>query len=375
MREPAFLDIDPTNPDHWWTEGLAVHPNNAAIAFQMTPVRKTVDGGVTWKYANDGVSGCRRDERTSIAFRPEDPKKMVFFHPDWGSALTTDGCDTFIWCPPPRATWIRNGLHTMHVGACDPTPGSRKLISAVGGWDPPQQTICVSVNDGQSWDWQMDTIGDYQFLAFHPQQPYIVYAGRDSDSLRSIRGGIPGSWYPLPYPIKAMFAGNGDIVYAPRQTAQYEWEVLRSMNRGVMWKPLPGKITTDTFTYREIDVDPGNPDRLYAAGATGVWVFDGTTWSLRNERNGLERNAFGELYFRSIAVDPTRPNVIYAGQNECWRGIARGIFRSTDYGDHWENISGNLGPDLTVWAITVSPHDGTVWLGTDCGNWKLPPSP
>jgi hypothetical protein len=302
---------------------------------------------------------------------------MVFFHPDWGSAVTTDGGDTFVWRPPPRATWIQNGLHTMHVGAYDPTPGSCKLVSAVGGWDPPVQAICVSEDDGRSWEDppQMDTLGDYQFLAFHPQQPNIVYAGRDSDSLRSDAGGTRGSWNPLQYPIKAMFAGNGDIVYAPRKTGQDKWEVLRSENRGDtnMWKALPGKITTDTFTYRAIDVDPGNPDRLYAAGDTGVWVFDGTTWSLRDERNGLERNAFGDLCFRSIAVDPKRPNVIYAGENECWRGMARGIFRSTDYGDHWENITGNLGPDLTVWAITVSPHDGTVWLGTDYGNWKLPP--
>jgi ligand-binding sensor domain-containing protein len=60
---------------------------------------------------------------------------------------------------------------------------------------------------------------------------------------------------------------------------------------------------------------------------------------------------------------------------EAWRGVARGIFRSTDSGEHWENITYNLGPDLTVWGITVSPHDGTVWLATDYGNWKLPPRP
>jgi photosystem II stability/assembly factor-like uncharacterized protein len=81
------------------------------------------------------------------------------------------------------------------------------------------------------------------------------------------------------------------------------------------------------------------------------------------------------LNYHSIAVDPTRPGVVYTGQNESWVGVAQGVFRSMDGGDSWQNITLNLGPDLTVWAITVSPHDGTVWLGTDDGNWKLPPGP
>jgi ligand-binding sensor domain-containing protein len=131
---------------------------------------------------------------------------------------------------------------------------------------------------------------------------------------------------------------------------------------------LPGRIVG---SLGEIDVDPHNPDRVYAASHRGVWIFDGQHWTVRNDQHGLEKDAFGALNFSTIAVDPTRPNVIYAGQRHSWRGTARGISRSTDRGEHWENITRNLGPDLTVWAITVSPHDGTVWLGTDYGNWKL----
>ncbi len=123
----------------------------------------------------------------------------------------------------------------------------------------------------------------------------------------------------------------------------------------------------------DIDVDPRDADRVYAATAYGgVWIFDGKRWTRRGEKDGLEKDFFGAMIFKRIAVDPVHPNVVYAGQNHSWRGAARGIFRSTDYGRTWRNISGNLGPDLTVWAITVSPHDGTVWLGSDYGNWRLP---
>jgi photosystem II stability/assembly factor-like uncharacterized protein len=154
---------------------------------------------------------------------------------------------------------------------------------------------------------------------------------------------------------------------------QWKWEILRSRDQGETWNPLPGSITSITF--RDVDVDPVDPDRLYAASDFGVWVFDGTGWSVRDARHGLATTAYGNLNYHSIAVDPTRPGVVYTGQNESWVDVAEGVFRSMDGGDSWQNITLNLGPDLTVWAITVSPHDGTVWLGTDDGNWKLPPGP
>jgi photosystem II stability/assembly factor-like uncharacterized protein len=371
-REPTFYDTDPSNPNHWSPEGFVAHPTNPDIAYHVTPVRKTTDGGKTWVYASDGVSGCRRNYHTSVAFSPDDPRKMIFFHGDYGSALTRDGGDTFTLCSPPRQ-WELGG-YEMPVGACDPTPGSRKVISAIGGssQESGKQRICISTNDCRSWQVLKGTEGNYQFLAFHPQQPKVVYAGRATDSLRSRDGGK--TWTALPYPIKSLFPGNGDIVYAARQNDAngWDWTMLRSSDQGDTWQPLPGRMTGG---FNDVDVDPANPNRLYAATSSGVWVFDGTGWSLRDERHGLSKSVFGGLCFGSIAVDPTRPEVIYAGQNEAWKGIARGIFRSTDRGNSWKNISLNLGPDLTVWAITVSPHDGTVWLATDYGNWKLPPGP
>ncbi|OGV90582.1 MAG: hypothetical protein A3K19_24350 [Lentisphaerae bacterium RIFOXYB12_FULL_65_16] len=348
----------------YWAEGIVAHPTDANVAFHLNPVRKTTDGGRTWQYCGDGVSGFRRGTRTSIAFRPDDPKKMVFFFIDHGSVTTTDGGDTFAYVPPPRQPDL--GAITTAVGACDPTPGSRKLLSAVGGWT--QQRICISEDDGKTWTVQKDTAANYVFMAFHPQKPNVVYAGRGGDGLRSRDGGA--TWQVLPHRIRAMLANNGDVVFASRPVDAKGWvsEVQKSSDQGETWETLPGRITG---SLGEIDVDPTDPNRLYAASHTGVWVFDGKGWTVRNDQHGLEKDGFGVLNFRCVVVDPTRPSVVYAGQCHSWRGTARGIFRSVDRGEHWENITRNLGPELTVWAITVSPHDGTVWLGTDYGNWKL----
>ncbi len=371
FRERTFFDPPGALTGHWFLEPIVAHPTEPGTAFQTGAcTRKTTDGGRTWKYMSDGISGMRRETRTSIGFKPDDPDTMVFFHTDCGSIITTDGGDTFSYCPPPPQTQLDDigGLVSMRVGAWDPTPGSGKIIGAVGGWY--KQLICISEDDCRTWETMPSTEGFYEFLAFHPQMPEVVYAGRGSDGLRSRTGGK--KWDRLRYPIRAMYAGNGDIVFGVKALTENGWEVevLRSDNQGEKWTALPGKITGGL---RDLDVSPVNPDRLYAANGLGVWVFDGEEWSVRGEADGLEKNAFGSYAFARIAVDPTHPRTVYAGQLEGWGGVSRGIFRSTDGGGHWTNISANLGPELSVQAITVSPHDGTVYLATDYGNWKLPP--
>jgi photosystem II stability/assembly factor-like uncharacterized protein len=98
-------------------------------------------------------------------------------------------------------------------------------------------------------------VGHYAFLAFHPQKPNIVYAGRVKDSLRSRSGGR--TWTTLQYPIKAMLASNGDVVFAAVQknARGWEWQVLRSSDQGETWAPLPGRISG---AIGEVDVEPGD---------------------------------------------------------------------------------------------------------------------
>lgn len=96
-------------------------------------------------------------------------------------------------------------------------------------------------------------------------------------------------------------------------------------------------------------------------------------WVNKRDTDGLAKDRFATLSVRNVAIDPRHPNVVYAGRSIAFRGHANGIFRSQDYGASWENIATNLGPEFTTWAISVSPHDGYVSLGSSHGTWKLPP--
>lgn len=358
-REPGFYGAG-----IYWAEGLAVHPSEPVVAFHLHPPRVTADGGKTWQLIGSGVSGSRRATRTAIAFRPDDPNKMAFFYIDHGLSLTEDGGDTWAYLPAPRQSDL--GARTMPCGAYDARPGSRTIVSAVGGWS--KQRLCITHDDGRTWKVWPDMVDNYRFFGWHPQDPKVVYIGAAKSGMRSDDAGK--TWKKITRPIRAMLRSNGDVIYAVTKPAKRRWRVERSTDRGETWRALGEDVP---YSVSDIDVDPENPDRVYAATAyAGVWVFDGREWSARGEAHGLEKDFFGSMIFRSVTVDPRQPNVVYAGQNHCWRGIARGIFRSTDYGKTWRNINGNLGPDLTVWSVTVSPHDSTVWLGTDYGNWRLP---
>jgi photosystem II stability/assembly factor-like uncharacterized protein len=368
-REDSFT------PLVFWAEGLVVHPTNPNVAFHLSPLRRTTDGGRTWQLIGNGVGGFRRNSAQSVAFDPNDANRMVFFHVDHGSTITRDGGDTWEYIPAPRQEDI--GAITQYSGALDPRPGGSTIFTAVGGWT--YQRFAVSTDTGHTWsvnDPDNDSSSDldnFPFMAWSPQNPDLIYVGRSEDALRSEDGGR--TWSIINRPVRAMFHGNGDIIYAiVSNTSGYAWtsQVQISYDRGRTWQTVGSSMPYVS----DLAADPVDPLRLYAATSWGgIWVYDGSSWSARGADHGMEYDWFGEMDFLSVETDPTRPGVVYAGQNHSWRGMARGIFRSTDYGETWANVSGNLGPDLNVWDINVSPHDGTVWLGTDYGNWRWSPDP
>ena len=357
--EPQFLGGTP-----YYAEGVAPHPSEAQTAFTGGRVHKTTDAGKTWRHSSNGISGCRFQ---NVSFRPDDPDTFMVFYTDHGAAITHDGGDTFAWVKSLRE------FHPMSCGQgdWDPVPGSKRILTSVGGWSKRQ--LILSADAGLTWQVVRAEEAGYHGPAFHPQAPNVLYVGAGASGLRSDDGGQ--TWNPIAHAPRAICRANGDILFAWRSLGRKEGglpecEILKSTDRGVTWRALPGRIRG---TPRGMTCDPRDGSRLYcAASYTGIWVFADNTWHLRTDEHGLTRDQFDSLLYASLAVDPTHPNIVYAGQMHCWEGRSGGVSRSADYGMTWEDITGNLGPWLTVWGLSVSPHDGTVYVSTDYGTWRLP---
>lgn len=167
--------------------------------------------------------------------------------------------------------------------------------------------------------------------------------------------------------------------------------VYKSTDAGKTWNHIG---LEDTRQIARVRVHPRNPDIVYVAAQGHVFG--------PNEQRGVFRSTDGgknwqKVLFRSnkagatdLILDPTNPNTIYAALWEVYRqpwtlesgGPGGGIFKSTDGGSTWNEITrnqglpkgmvGNIGITVSpmnsdrVWAI-VEAEDGGVFRSDDAG--------
>ena len=133
---------------------------------------------------------------------------------------------------------------------------------------------------------------------------------------------------------------------------------------GVFFTFVPkwGKVGGRT---RSIAVHPNDPLTLYIGTAQGgIWktTDGGENW--QDIGYGLESLAFG-----AIAIDPNNPETIYAGSGEVCFFLGyvgfdgKGIFKSTDGGNSWMQITNGIGTVTSFADLAVSPFNSNVVLG------------
>jgi photosystem II stability/assembly factor-like uncharacterized protein len=222
---------------------------------------------------------------------------------------------------------IMNSYHWRSVG---PQRGGRSLavsgvkgqpkvgyFGATGGglWKTTDGgTTWAPVTDGQITS---DSVGA---VAVSESDPNVVYIGMGESA---IRGDI------MP----------GDGVY-------------KSTDAGKTWKHI-GFEGSDAIS--KIRVDPTN--------ANIVYVADFGKYSVPSEQRGVFKSTDGGATWRKvlyrnpetgavdISIDPHNPNVIYAALWQAYRkeyqmssgGPGSGLFKSTDGGEHWTEITHNPG--------------------------------
>ncbi|MFN2510120.1 MAG: WD40/YVTN/BNR-like repeat-containing protein [Pyrinomonadaceae bacterium] len=167
--------------------------------------------------------------------------------------------------------------------------------------------------------------------------------------------------------------------------------VYKSMDAGKTWKRVG---LEDTRQIGRVRVHPRNPDVVYVAALGHLFGPNEQRGIFRSKDGGknwervLQRgNKAGAI---DLVFDPTNPNILYAGFWEVYRkpwtlesgGPGGGIFKSTDGGDTWTEITRNPGlpkgmvgkigvtvspvnPDR-VWAI-VEAEDGGVFRSDNAG--------
>lgn len=202
-------------------------------------------------------------------------------------------------------------------------------------------------------------------IAVAPSDETILYAGEGENTMRgNVSEGLGGMW--------------------------------RSDDGGRSWKNIGLK---DGRHIIRIIIHPKNPDIVWAA-------VMGHLFGPNEERGVYKTTDGGKTWKRTLFVnnqtgcsdlvmEPGNPSVLYAGT---WRlirtphslesgGEGSGLWKSTDGGETWKNISGNKGLPKNTWGIVgvaVAPSnsnkvyaiienkDGGLYMSTDGGTtWTL----
>lgn len=169
-----------------------------------------------------------------------------------------------------------------------------------------------------------------------------------------------------------LFQGDPDVIWvgtgeaANRNSSGWGDGVWRTTDAGATWQHVG---LEGTGHIAEIATHPTDPDVAYVASPGHLWGYSGqrglwrttdggATWEQLT--NGLPDD--GKTGATEIIMDPADPRVLYAGFYHRLRGPATmfsggergGIFKSTDGGDTWRKLGGGL-PAVTG-MIDIDVH-------------------
>ena len=242
---------------------------------------------------------------------------------------------------------LTNALHWRSVG---PYLGGR--VTSLAGVASEPSLFYMATAGGGVWQTKdyghnWENISDKYFqtgsvgaIAIAPSNPKIIYAGTGDPAIRN-----------------TFLTGDG---------------MYKSTDAGKTWSRI-GLENTEVIS--EIVVDPNDPDVLYVAAMGHVWAPNPERGVFKSTDGGRTWNKI--LYVNedtgaiTLAMDPKNPQVLYAAMWQSYRrhwtfssgGPGSGIYKTTDGGRHWNNISRNPGLPHGIFGkvgLAVAQSDSNV---------------
>lgn len=338
----------------WYNNVISVHPSDPnTILAGMVYMRRSTNGGVAWT----NVTGSMHVDQHSIIYDPTNANRVIVGN-DGGVYYSTNG----------GTSWLKSynlPVTQFYAGTLDPTNPQR----CFGGTQDngTLRTLTGSVND-----WTMIYGGDGFYVLVDPTNPNRIYAESQNGGLAystnggaSFTGGTTGisstdrkNWCT---PI-ALDLNNTLTLYTGTQ------RIYRTTNGMQSWTAISADLTRGPNgrigTITTIDVAKTNSNVIYVGaddGKVSVTTDGGTNWT----------DISGTLPIRwvtRVAVHPDSANVCYVTLSGYLEDrYAAHVYKTTNYGQTWLNIGGNL-PDVPVNDIIIDPlYRPNLYIATDVG--------
>lgn len=346
----------------WYFGVLEVDPNNPEVVYCADiDLFKSTNGGNSWQnitYSYSGSFDEQHPDQHALWINPANPNNLICGN-DGGIFTTNAGAN-------PWTKSYNLPISQFYASEIDYLQPQIKL----GG----TQDNGTLKSNGAVDNWDFIYGGD----GFHTKVDYsnsnIVYAesqwggiGRSTNGGQSFSGITNGidfsrtNW-STPYVLDIL---DPAILYFGT------YKLHKTTNRGNSWSVISPDLTRGpngrlgTITCISSAVESDNVTRAIYVGTDdaklSVSTNSGTTWI---DRTGI----LPQRYMTDVLADKRNPSTAYvtlSGYNLDENNPH--IFRTTNYGVSWDDISGNL-PDIPVNSVIIDyDEDNTLYIGTDAG--------
>lgn len=331
---------------------LRVHPSNPNIflAAGQGALYLSTDGGVTYSPLNAAGSA----DYHALAFSPQGDR--LYVGDDHGVFSTTSLLQQITnW------TELNDTLNTvlMYPGmSIDPARADYALVGT-------QDNGTLEYNGGSLWN--RDIFGDGGYTGF--AAPATKFAISFSPNPQIYRNDGSG-WQFANIPSNESAESLAPLVVDFNRLIFGATHVWQSMDQGTSWTA----ISPDDSTPGDIQalaLAPGDANTVYSFKWPAKLMvtqnaLDGAaaTWTTTDTTNILP------LFMSKMTIDPGNPSVVYmtfSQYDNPWSTPSGHVFKTTDGGLSFTNISGDL-PNIPVSDIILDPdRPNTLYIATDIG--------
>ncbi|KXK05842.1 MAG: T9SS type A sorting domain-containing protein [Ignavibacteriaceae bacterium] len=313
----------------WYDFYIHVSPHDPDLAFVGSiDIWRTTNGGDNFYNITNGYNGGNvHVDQHNMAFHPVDPN-IVFCTNDGGINKSTNKGDTW--------TNLNQGLTLTQFYRIASNP-SNYLHILGGTQDNGTQRTYGSI------DWVAAFGGDGGEVVYHSvSNQFMLGETQNNGVKRSMDFG--GYWVSATEGLTGSAAWIGPLISHPDSNGIFytaRQQVFKTTNWGANWFPISSGTTG---TIRELAISKSDPEVMYASISSYLYKSTNMGYNFTSVTNGLPSRTL-----TSIQVHPDSSNVAVVS----FSGFGTNkIFKTTNQGNSWFSIAGNL-PDSPVNDVLI----------------------